>query len=67
MEVTDYPLQFFVKPRLLEFSRTVTVLSLSLIFTLLFRCFTFCSDIQSFYLEVNNRDRFLNVITAPLV
>ena len=57
VKVTDFPLQFFVKPRLVESSRTFTVLSLIrtkqvLFFTLLFRCFTICSDMQSFHLEV---------------
>ena len=48
----DFPLQFSVKPHLVEFSRTLIVLFESyktgLVFVLLFRCFTICSDMQSF-------------------
>ena len=39
--LTDFPLQFFVKPRLVEFSRTLTVLSLSLTKQVLFLHYCF--------------------------
>ena len=59
VEVKNFPLQFFVKTRLLEFSRTLIVFIFEsyengLIFTLLFCCFTICWDMQSFHLEVNH-------------
>ena len=70
VEVTAFPLQFFVKPSLVEFSRTLTVLSLSLtkhlIFTLLFRCFTICSDMQSFHLEVEQLRQILKCNNYPV-
>ena len=57
VEVKDFPFLFFVNPRLVEFSRTGSFMLKSyktgLIFALLLCCFTICSDMQSFHLEVD--------------
>ena len=41
VEVTDFPLQFFIKPHLVEFSRTLTVLSSTLTKLILFLHYCF--------------------------
>ena len=59
MEAKDFPLQIFHKATFSEvFTKFDSFIfepyKTDLIFTLLFRCFTICSDMQSFHLEVDH-------------
>ena len=72
MEVKDFPLQFFLKPRLVEFSRSLIVLFLSLIKQALFLQYRFAVSqfpqiCKVFIWKLINCDRFLNVIITLLL
>ena len=68
--VTDFPLQFFVKAFSGVFTNFDSFIFESykthLLFTLLFRCFTICSDMQGFHLEVEQLRQIFKCNNYPV-
>ena len=67
MKIKDFPIQFFVKPHLVQFSRTLIVLFLNLIKQILFLhyCFTasqFAHRCKAFIWKLIHYARFVNII-----
>ena len=70
-DVKDFQLQFFARPRLVEFFTSFDgfifeFYKTGLIFTLLFRCFTICSNMQSFHLEVEQLQQIFKCNSYPV-